>query len=47
MRLGDDVHAFERWVTYPGLFAGGGLDVMTAFLLETMTRSSDGWLGAR
>ena len=46
VRLGDDVHAFERWVTYPGLFAGGGLDVMTAFLLETMTRSSDGWLGA-
>ena len=45
MRLGDDVHAFERWVTY-GLFAGGGLDVMTAFLLETMTRSSDGWLGS-
>ena len=45
VRLGANVHAFERWVTYPGLFAGGGLDVMTAFLLETMTRSSDGWLG--
>ena len=24
------------WVTYPGLFAGGGLDVMTAALLRAL-----------
>ena len=26
----------ENWSVYPGLFAGGGLDVMTAFLLRAM-----------
>ena len=28
------------WTTYPGLFAGGGLDVMTAFMLRAMPTSA-------
>ena len=32
-------------MTYPGLFAGGGLDVMTDFLLQTMTASKTCALG--
>ena len=27
-------HASSSWISYPGLFAGGGLDVMTALLLR-------------
>ena len=30
------------WVTYPGLFAGGGLDVMTTALLAALPRAPEG-----
>jgi 16S rRNA G1207 methylase RsmC len=42
---GHRAHDVDGWVTYPGLFAGGGLDVMTDFLLQTMTASKTCALG--
>ena len=42
---GNNPHDVDGWVTYPGLFAGGGLDVMTDFLLQTMTASKTCALG--
>jgi len=32
----NEVHEESKWCTYPGLFAGGGLDIMTAELLRAL-----------
>ena len=32
----EEIETVANWSVYPGLFAGGGLDVMTAFLLRAM-----------
>ena len=45
LELQGNPHDVDGWVTYPGLFAGGGLDVMTDFLLQTMTASKTCALG--